>query len=420
MRPIDGTAGPLPGMLTCLPSGERRVFVHSGSVGVDWPGWRSQPDGHILAAHDVVRRVDGHDIVTELCVETLAGFISRRAMERAPLSRGEAVTVGVGVLRGCAELRGAIGVTGEWWLTDSGRPVFAATAGRLPLREASTAILADVARTIALPPAWSQASGVLSEPRSVLEDHTRAEAALFSIAEPAALRGVGIGNGDRGSLATWTSDGSSDESARAQPMWHSVARHIDADLGEFVSRTATELWRRMRGARHHRRAPVILAAAAAITVLAVGLWWPSGTGESSDPMVAEPTRAGESSPRERAPSPSTPPPDATPVPPDGGGLRADRDLEEIAGALLDSLRACEGDDSCRAQFLSGAPVGWGAGATNLDSAQRVVTLIDDLGGVAVLRVDAESGAETPQLIVIGQHDDEWLLRDVHDVEQQPS
>ena len=57
------------------------------------------------------------------------------------------------------------------------------------------------------------------------------------------------------------------------------------------------------------------------------------------------------------------------------------------------------------------------GAVDLDASVRDVEVLDDFGGVAVLRV---SGPETPdQVVVIARRDDSWLLRDVHDVAQQP-
>ena len=46
-----------------------------------------------------------------------------------------------------------------------------------------------------------------------------------------------------------------------------------------------------------------------------------------------------------------------------------------------------------------------------------MTLLDEFGGAAVLRVEAAGGAP-PQLVVIVRADGRWLLRDVYDVAQQ--
>ncbi|WP_106813968.1 hypothetical protein [Microbacterium timonense] len=59
------------------------------------------------------------------------------------------------------------------------------------------------------------------------------------------------------------------------------------------------------------------------------------------------------------------------------------------------------------------------GVIDLATQERTVTLLDDFGDLAVLRVEAASGQAAAQLVVIVRENDEWLLRDVHDVAQQP-
>ena len=58
------------------------------------------------------------------------------------------------------------------------------------------------------------------------------------------------------------------------------------------------------------------------------------------------------------------------------------------------------------------------GVVDLTAAERTVTLLDEFGGAAVLRVEASASAASPQLVVIVRTDDRWLLRDVYDVPEQ--
>ena len=58
---------------------------------------------------------------------------------------------------------------------------------------------------------------------------------------------------------------------------------------------------------------------------------------------------------------------------------------------------------------------FGAGVIDLDAAHRTITLLDDFGGVAVLRVDGQQAPTTAQLVVIVESDGRWRMRDVHDV-----
>ena len=58
-----------------------------------------------------------------------------------------------------------------------------------------------------------------------------------------------------------------------------------------------------------------------------------------------------------------------------------------------------------------------AGVIDLAATQRQTTLLDDFGGVAVLRIDAVEAGPAPQLVVIMLVEDRWLLRDVHAAKQ---
>ncbi len=94
------------------------------------------------------------------------------------------------------------------------------------------------------------------------------------------------------------------------------------------------------------------------------------------------------------------------------------DLAQVADGLLAARLACAGDASC----LSDVTVDPARSSLPAPSTcrQRSVRrrLLDDFGGVAVLRVDSLAGTTESQLVVIMLHDDRWLLRDVH-VAKQP-
>jgi hypothetical protein len=59
------------------------------------------------------------------------------------------------------------------------------------------------------------------------------------------------------------------------------------------------------------------------------------------------------------------------------------------------------------------------GAVDRRATGRTVTLLDDFGDIAVLRVDASDASIPSQMVVILRRDEKWLLRDVSDVAQQP-
>lgn len=60
------------------------------------------------------------------------------------------------------------------------------------------------------------------------------------------------------------------------------------------------------------------------------------------------------------------------------------------------------------------------GVLGLAGAEREITLVEDYGGVAVLRVAAISpGAAPDRLLVIVETAQKWLIRDAYDVADQP-
>lgn len=420
VRPVTAPGdGPWPGMLTSLPSGECGVFVEAQLLGPEWGGWDAASDGHVLAALDVVRVQGGHEVVLPVCPESVDAFVRRRQGSGAHLTRGEAVTIGVSLIRGCAEALAHDHRVGAWWLTEAGRPVFATDASPLPLLEGTLGLLDALSRAVPHPTAWADAASALSMPRVSAAELDRAEVGLFSLADPVMLDlrpspAFGVeptGRADAPEIA---------EREQPRRLWESLARHVDADLADLVSRSTTAVWRRARRREGTpRRAPLIVGATVAAAVVGVGLMWPGDEGSVAAPE-ASPTRAAASAtpaagaPSERASSepaaPSTETPDAAPA--------TAEDLERVAARLSERLDDCGDDEDCRGRIARD-------GATSrlqtleIAADRRSFALLDDFGDIAVLRVDDKTKQSPSQLVVIARRDGEWLLRDVHDATQQP-
>jgi len=422
--------GPWPGVLVRTAGGQTRLLVDVDALGTDWRGWAAEPDGHLLAPLDVVRRGARHDVMLPVCSERLDDFVRRRTA-RMPLSSGEAVTLGVSVLRGCAELVREPETAGEWWLDDDGRPVLATDASSRRALDASAAVLEQVRVAPLLQPTWDTAVRALSAQRVSSHDLAAAEEALFDVTEAEPLVIVSLAprsaaeHPARGREASRNDTQSAHESAPPS-VWQTLVSGVDSDLADTVSRATTAVWRRLRPSPHAsaragaRRAPWLVGGAVAVCILAGGAFWPTagevatGAGGGSAPTPAAsappPLPAITASPS-APPAGDDPPAETTPV---DAPLA---DLARITSELLDARLACEGAQQCLAEVtVDAAPLV--GGAIDLPSAERSVTLLDDFGDLAVLRVDTPGGANS-QMIVILRRNEKWLLRDVSDVAQQP-
>ncbi|KQZ84212.1 hypothetical protein ASD56_09415 [Microbacterium sp. Root166] len=411
LRPVSATAdGPWPGMLVSLASGERRIHVAAADLPEDWWGWQGEPDGHLLVPLDVVRRDDGHDVAIPLCTERLADFLARRDAAGAALVDGEAVTVAVSVLRGCVELSGS-DVTGEWWLTEAGRPVLATDAVDRPATEGALEVLDRLGGSSRATGVWAELSSLVAAPRLSRVEAERLESELFGLAAPLPLQTATAGSRTARDLAVTARDATALAPTEHRSLWGALTRHLDGDLADMLSQVTTSLWRRGRATEGSRRMPWLIGGAAAVIVLAVGLLWPTGEeAPATADAGASATPAGSAAP---TPAPSTvsvgPQPDAG----------APTDLVQVTTELLDERRACGGDAGCLGRVMADPSTPMPSGAIDLPPDQRAVVLLDDFGGVTVLRVDPVAAAEQPQLVVIVRLNDEWLLRDVQDVAQQP-
>ncbi len=254
----------------------RRISSRTGQ-----DGWRPQ-DGHVLAPLDLIRRIDGHDVMLPLCVERVEDFLLRRATRRVPLSVGETVTLGVSLVRGFAAWHAIGRGTGEWWLTDGGRPVLACGSSGLEVPRHTAELLRSLAEGSPCASALTFAAEAVSGSRVSVHDLRDAEDALFGDRRRQSRSRRRCS--DRGAPATSPASGGMTRAGRAgialddepgRPTWvDTMARHVDADLADTVSRVTTGVWRRLRTPRAGTRRPWLFAGGAAAAVLAAGLLWP--------------------------------------------------------------------------------------------------------------------------------------------------
>ncbi|WP_345802604.1 hypothetical protein AAIB33_05785 [Microbacterium sp. AZCO] len=434
MRRLDGPPdAPYAGLLAHDAAMGASVLVEADALGEDWLGWRASPNGHLLGPLDIVRTGDGHVVALPVCTERLDDFLARRV--DAPLSDGERLTLAVSLLRGSAEAAALQdeGCLGTWWLAEGGLPVFASIAGGDEISSATDTLLDHLARGAGHPlaAALGEAREVAAEPRRLARSLARLEDLLFSTASPEALA-ITVFAPRRvrheGSLGERSAPAdAADAEPRRRTLLSQLAGHVDADLADALSQATTAVWRRFRrdGAEPAgRRRPLLVAGIAAAVVVLGGLLWPTG---AAGPATAQ------SGSKATAPSSSTPDPvvsttaedaQTPPAAPDeeAGQTPAAADeasLESVVDALLTARTACGEDPGCLAPLLENPSSALPPGAIDLPSSGRSVTLLDEFGGAAVLRVAPDGAAGTAQLVVIVRRDEKWVLRDVHDVTEHP-
>ncbi len=463
-RPIRRIAPPdvpIAGVLAA--QGENTVLLTDvDTVPTQW--WRDAPAAHLLAPRDVARRADGHDAVLPWCVVTVGSYLRARADE--PLSGGEGVTLAVSLMRGCAEAAlparfgdDPIAVPhGRWWLTDQGKPLFAVGEGAAA-REETAELLGVLASTCAdrvvARLATEAADSIrVRSPVAVL---VRLEESMFEacaprpllvrIADPLTLRPLGA--------RELRPQGESDGEVTAP-------RFIGAGEGQQArSGSAARWWDGVRAAgtrllhrgdrrrephQRSRRTPLLVGASLAATILAVGLLWPQPDGESgenaaaaasappsagpgnaapdaspAEPQVtsatviegAEGTPGGEGRPTDGASAPEaeqtaivpTAPEPAPSLPAeDGAGPTSSRDAEVVAtaAALLAAVAECRPQQSCGPLLAEGVDMA-------RVPAGGEIQLLEDFGGVAVLRVVADDAVAS--LISIERVDGAWRVRE---------
>ncbi|MFK4789999.1 hypothetical protein [Microbacterium sp. ZW T5_56] len=458
-RPIRRVAPPdvpIAGVLAA--EGDRTVLLADvDAIPSQW--WRDDPAAHLLAPVDVARRADGHDAVLPWCVVTVGSYLRARSDE--PLSGGEGVTLAVSLMRGCVEaaLPARFGDDpvpvphGRWWLTDQGQPLFAVGEG-VPAREETAQLLSLLAgacsdRVVARLATEAADSVRVRSPATVL---VRLEEAMFEacaprpllvrVADPVSLRPLEARElrspGETRSVGTETQfigAGRHDEPRRGSSEgWTERVRAAMRNLLPAVRGRADS------PRTHSRRTPVLLGASLAAVILTVGLLWPQPDGDGSAAgATSSPTASGNADPGDSAaggsPAPPTVPGDiaasepsatdhtstepqpvdtpatpeqadtATLAPEEGAGAPSSREAEVIAtaAALLGAVAACAEEDTCGPLVAEG-----------VDLAQvpagGAIELIEDFGGVVVLRVIGDGGETS--LLSIERVDGAWRVREV--------
>lgn len=413
---------PWPGVLARTPAGASVVLVDAHALGTAWLGWAAPAEGHVLAPLDIARRADGHDAVLPVCLERLDDFLRRRAA-RTPLTTGEAVTLGVSILRGCAQIAHVPSATGEWWLDADGRPVLTTDASTRGAFEGAAAALQSVPVDGAARDAWHAAVRAVSAERVHTLDLAEAEDGLFAIAAPEPLATTILNPRSAADLRARDvrDDSVPGDAPPPRALWASLVARVDDDIADTLSRATTAVWRRARTRSPSRRAPWAVGGGLAAAILIGGALWPAAGGVAT----SDPAPAASSSPSALHPGA-----DADPV--DSGDTAAHdapspmadtapdaADLTVVADALIVARLDCGGDQDCLRAVLADPAAELTAGVIDLPAKARTTTLLDDFGGVAVLRMDPIDAGSPSQLVVIVLRDGRWLLRDVHDVAQQP-
>lgn len=422
-RITAGTDGPFGGVLCRTEAGEAGALVDVAMLPRDWAGWDADAEGHLLSPQDVIRRGATHDVLLPVCAQRLSDLVAQRGSRGTALRAGEAVTAAVSVLRGLSEARRLReGAMGEWWVTDTGRPVLVTEVGDQRADEASVVILRDVARAFT-PRLAEDVIAAAGRERLAARDLHAIEDDLFRFAAAEPL-GSGasssahthdLPHARHGRATDWQPDSEDSDRAERRLPWHDlIARHVDADVADLVSRTTTAVWRRATTPRPRTRGKAWMwAAGAGAVVLAGGLALPSGAAQPAPSLNDSVVLPAPDTTATPLPTSST---DAT----DGAEAAEVADPTAIASALLDARASCDSDPLCLAEVMTDPAAQIEPGVVDLDPSQRNVTLVDEFGGVSVVRVDAVDAQLPAQLVVIQQHNERWLLRDVYSVAQQPS
>ena len=477
IRTLDVKEGPYVG--TLVTSGDGVAVRVDAAVLGGWAGWHHSGAEHIAAPIDVCRRSGGQDVLLPWCTDRVLGLLVRRAATGGALTSGECSTLVISLLRGLDELgEGVEGVrSGVWWLTDGGRPVFVFGVG--PDARAGAAEIVARLGEDAGDKALKRVLGVVERGLKETADHPRLprklleawEQELASIAAPQPLERatpaperaseiaggasthdlLGLRSTSRSALRSRR--GLRTDRARAArglvARGAEVGEAVRAGIGSLLARArelsggrparraaAADAGERDVRARTRRKSLILAGGVAAAVVLAGGLLWPAGgaPGETADAAGRSATDAPSGAHGAgTGPEPLTATglaedigtSDTAPATPEP----SDDDPVSAASALLKTISDCRdrGDSSCPGGVVAGS-----SGIVDaLEAAEQgnpSFELVDDYGGVAVLRLDVTgSGSEPAEnaegpvglIVVLLRENEKWLVRDVYDVADQP-
>lgn len=415
----------------------RRMRVPA--TGVPDALWELAGAEHIAAVCDVVRTRDGHHVLLPWCTETVETFLARRGAAEQPLLAGEVVTLAGSLLRGLAEL-GERTASGRWWLDDEARPVF--VLGEGPSSAIASSHVLDALREgcadRALGALLTRIADGIPDHRIVARSAVDWERDLTELAAPRALQPAEVSHTALSSASVRTIP--VHRARLPQDIEHlthqpralraritALAQSAIDAVREHLPRPTPARGLARAGARADQsghataKAPRgrVLLVGAAVTgvVLLGGMLWPDG-GEDSEatermstsPAAAPADRVETSAPP--APQPSAQSTGAAM----GAEVTHDANPAELAAhSLLTRIAQCREQEDAVCADAVGPDNATVLERLPRDGASARVTLIDDYGDVAVLRL---AGVQE-QMMVIARHKERWLVRDVYDVADQP-
>nr|WP_154922496.1 hypothetical protein [Microbacterium testaceum] len=347
-------------------------------------------------------------------VDPFEAYLDRRSRSDLPFAQGEIVTVAVALLRGCRQVTGAFSGV-RWWLRSDGCPIVREEAEGPDAVAATADTLERVAAIASDEPAReilerARESVLTSPPR----DWESLERQLFQYAEPVPLVLGPLTPVDREPRPARTPD-------TVGPVPRVLAL-VDADLADAVREALRDVRERWRSSRAVRLG--MTGAVGALVVVAAVLLWPqSEDARASDPGVLSggvsriTASAGEPT---TAPAPKAAPSisagaEASPAPPRNSDAPPSEDPVEAARTLFAAVDRCAGDAACVTSFTevsAGLREPLPPGSADAD-----IELIDDFGGVFVVRLAVES---TVHYVTVVRQEDRWLVRAVGTSADQPS
>jgi len=437
LRRLSSVDAPLPGDL--LPADTDREGLREFADQLVWtdaslwegnPAWRADPAGHLFAPVDASSGPAGRGLLVPHCPLRLRAWLEARD----GLDDAAAVTAAVSLLRGCAEADEFGAACGTWWVTASGKPVLA-LGGTLPWREESDALLARLAEfaSPALSGALGAARSVLADPRRLRRDGAAAEDQLFAVtlAEPldmspsperrrslsagaptvAPRRSAPAADGTEPTATRAVNAGT--EPAGAAALRAVVRRHLDAEWADRLADGWSRLVARRSASpappQRHRRRAIAVGVVAAIVVLALGL----------SPGTSQRSTASHSGRASASASPTVPAASEPPVSTTRPISSAPEDVQALGEDAVRRLADCAAA-GCPSTVVVTPGRDYSVGAATAPSIEREVTLLDEYGGAASFRVRSDDPAGyAEQIVVIVRDTDEWLVRDVYDVADQP-
>ncbi len=325
--------------------------------------------------------------------EPFDAYLRRRARSTVPLTAGEAVTAAVGLLRGCRGAAAAREGT-TWWLTATGCPVAVDDPGGPDGVAATAESLAHLAE-IAADPSTRDILGRARE--SVLtrppRDWDAVERRLFSHAAPLPLvLGPLIPSAE-----------AAPPSAEREGAMARVLELVDADLAEATRSALGGIRERWRTSRMLRLATV----GGGLAVIAVIGFSLIPAEHSSAPSASERTLMD--------PAPTSSTPWLSDPPPVDERRPLSDDVEEIARRLFTDIAGCRDDKACASSYEENSV--FPREPLLADAAAGEIEVVDDFGGVTVVRVDA---AGSTQYVTLVRQNERWLVRAARTVADQPS